>query len=80
MHAAGGSGPGADPVDDLRILPVTDDRGPAESQPALDEPELAVAVGRLVEVHEVHVDLGPREVAVVLRMQVKQRLLERLEA
>lgn len=38
--------------------------------------ELAVAVGGLVQVHEVHVDLRPREIAVELCMQVEQGLLE----
>ena len=33
-------------------------------------------MGRLVEIHEVHVDLGPGKVAVVLGMQVEQRLLK----
>ena len=32
----------------------------AQPQPGADEPELAVAVGRLVQVHEVHVDRRPR--------------------
>ena len=38
------------------------------------EAELAVAMGRLVEVHEIHVDIGPRDVAVVLGVQVQERL------
>ena len=41
---------------------------------AADEAELAVAVGRLVQVHEVHVDLRPRQLAIELRVQVRHRL------
>ena len=47
-----------------------------EPQARDDEPELAVAVGRLVQVHEVHVDLRPGQLAVELRVQVRQRLRE----
>ena len=43
---------------------------------ASDEPELAVAVGRLVQVHEVHVDLRPGQLAVELRVQVRHRLAQ----
>ncbi len=45
-------------------------------QPRADEPELAAAVGRLVEVHEVHVDRRPRDLAIELRVQMQQRLLQ----
>ena len=79
-HAAGRARPGADPVGDVRVLPVADDGLAGDPQPGLDEPELAVAVGGLVQVHEVHVDLGPRQIAVELRVQVEQRLGQRLEA
>ena len=59
---------------DRRVLPVADDHLAAQPQPAADEPELAVAVGRLVQVHEVHVDRRPGDVAVELRVQVRERL------
>src|SRR5262249_57221384 len=77
--AAGCTRPRGKAVDDRRIAPVPDDRLPAQTQPRLDEPELAVAVRRLVQVHEVHVDLAPREIAVELRVQVEQRLPESRE-
>ena len=44
-----------------------------------DEPVLAVAVGRLVQVHEPHVDLRPGQLAIELRVQVRQRLLQLVE-
>ena len=52
----------------------------AEPHAGLDEPELAVAVRGLVEVHEVHVDLRPRQLAVELRVQVQERLAEQRTA
>ena len=61
---------------DRRVIPVAHDRLPASPEPRLDERELAVTVGRLVEVHEVHVDLRPRQIAVELRVQVDERLAQ----
>ena len=61
---------------DRRVLPVADDRLAAAPQAGLDERELAVAVGGLVQVHEVHVDVGPRQVAVVLGVEVDERLAQ----
>ena len=66
--------PRADPVLHFRIGPMADDHLAVEPQPGVDEPGLAVAVRRLVEVHEIHVDLAPRQVAIELRVQVQKRL------
>jgi hypothetical protein len=55
---------------------VPDDRLATAPQPGLDEREFPVSVRGLVEVHEVHVDLRPREIAVVLRVKVDQRLAQ----
>ena len=46
------------------------------AEPCADEPELAVAVRRLVEVHEVHVDAVVGELLVELRMQVEHWLFQ----
>ena len=73
-------GPGGDAPDDTRVPPVADNGLAAQAHPRLEVPELPVAVGRLVEVHEVHVDLAPRQVAVELRVEVEERLLEQGEA
>ncbi len=51
-----------------------------QAHPRGDKPVLAVAVGGLVQVHEVHVDAVPRDVSVELRVDVQQGLLKRLEA
>ena len=55
------------------------DRLAHHPEPGLDVAELAVAVGGLVEVHEVHVELGPGQGLIRLRVQVQQRLAEGLE-
>ena len=78
--AAGRAHPRADPVVHLLVLPVADHDLAGQAQPRADEPELAVAVGGLVQVHEVHVDRAPRQVAVELRVEVQEGLLERGEA
>ena len=51
----------ADALLDFRILPVTDDHFAVDAHPRADEAEFAVAVRRLVQVHEIHVDRRPRE-------------------
>ena len=58
---------------DLLVLPVADHDLAVQAEAAADEPELAVAVGGLVQVHEVHVDRAPRQVAVELRVEVQRR-------
>ena len=49
------------------------------AQPGLDVAELPVTVRSLVEVHEVHVDLGPWQRHVGLGVQMQQRLLQRIQ-
>ena len=75
-RAGGGAHPGGHAVLDLRVLPVADDHLSPLLHPRADEAELAVAVGGLVQVHEVHVDRRPRQVAIELRVQVQKRLLQ----
>ena len=59
---------------------MPDDRLAGDAEARLDVPELAVAVRGLVEVHEVEVDVGPRQLDVRLRVQVQERLLQRVES
>src|SRR5690606_9617023 len=72
------------PVSDLLLhlwtLPVSDDDLVLLVQTSIDEAVLTVAVRRLVQVHEVHVDRRPWDALVVLSSQVKQRLLQQLRA
>ena len=63
----------------LGIGDVAEHRLALDAHAGLDERELAVAVGGLVQVHEVHVDGRPRQRLVGLGVQVQQRLAERLE-
>ena len=72
VPAGGGARPGADPAADDRVARVAGDGLAPQRQAGLDVAELAVAVGGLVEVHEVHVDLGPGQRQVGLGVQVQQ--------
>ena len=45
----------------IGILPVTDDHFAVQAHAAADETKFAVAMRGLVEVHEIHVDLRPRD-------------------
>ena len=75
----GDARPHADLVLDERIGVVAVDDLAVEAETGADEAELAVAVGGLVQVHEVHVDGGPRNVAVALGVQVEHGLVEDLQ-
>ena len=79
VPGARGAHPGADAVLHLRVRPVADDDLAVEAHARVDETRLAVAVRRLVEVHEVHVDRRPRQVAIELRVQMQERLLQGVE-
>lgn len=48
------------------LLPVTDDGLAVQAEAAEEGPILAVAVGGLVQVHEVHVNRGPGDVPIEL--------------
>jgi hypothetical protein len=80
VPGARGAHPGAEAVMHLRIGPVADDDLARQAHARVDEPGLAVAVRRLVEVHEVHVDRVPRQLGVELRVQMRERLLQDVEA
>ena len=71
--------PGADAVLHLRIRPMADDDFARQTHARVDEARLPVAVGRLVQVHEVHVDRVPRQVAIELGVEMHERLLKRVE-
>jgi len=77
--AAGDPRPGAKLGLHFRVFPVADDHLAVEAQAADHEPVLAVAMRRLVEVHEVHVNGGPGDVLVELGVEVGHRLLQGLQ-
>jgi len=80
VPGARGAHPGAEPVMDFGVGPMADDDLAAEPHAGVDEPRLAVAVRRLVEVHEIHVDRAPRQLGVELGVEMSERLLQRVEA
>ena len=79
VSRGGGAGPDTHRLQNVVVLPVADDHLAGEAQPCADEPEFTAAVGRLVRVHEIHVDGRPGNFAIELRMQVEERLLQQFE-
>jgi hypothetical protein len=70
--------PGADAVLDLWVGPMADDHLARKTHAGVNETRFPVAVRGLVEVHEVHVDRVPGQVATELGMEMDKRLLERI--
>ena len=60
-------------------LPVANNHLSRNTHTCADVSELDVAVSRLVEVHEVHIYSLPRELCIILCMEVEERLLESLQ-
>ena len=56
-HAHGGLHPAADPLPDGQLLPVPGNNLPGHPKPGGNKPVFPVAVGGLVQVHEIHVNL-----------------------
>ncbi|MFM1944674.1 MAG: hypothetical protein RI897_3656 [Verrucomicrobiota bacterium] len=80
VPGGGGAGPCADGGLDVGIFPETDDHLSVETESAHDEPVLAVAMGGLVQVHEVHINAGPGDIPVMLGVEVEDGFFEVLEA
>jgi hypothetical protein len=78
--ATGGTGPGADLGGDGGVGDVPNNGLAGDAHSRLDVAELPVAVGGLVEVHKVEVDLAPGQFDVGLRVQVEEGLLQRVES
>ena len=72
--------PGGQLVLHRLVLPVAGDDLPGQTHPGPDEAVLPVAVGGLVQVHEVHVDLLVGDLPVVLGGQMAVGLLQQAEA
>ena len=75
-HAHGGAHPATQPVLHRLVLPVAGDDLAGGAQPCPDEAVLPVAVGGLVQVHEVHVDFFIGDGAVVLGGKMAPGLLQ----
>jgi hypothetical protein len=54
----------------IRIRPVADNDLAPKPHPGSNESKLAVTMGRLIEIHEVHIDSGPGQFLIELRVQV----------
>ena len=76
VPAARGAHPGASRSCDLGVLPVADDDLPGQAHARVQEAGLAVPVGGLVQVHEIHVDLAPGQVPVELGVEMRERLAQ----
>jgi len=79
VPAGCGAGPCVEGLEGVQVLPVPGDHSAVEAHAAHDEAELPVAMGALVKVHEVHIDVLPRDVAIELGVQVYQRLLQHFQ-
>ena len=79
-HGGSYTCPDSDVLLYLWILPIScyDLAGLAET--GADVTELTVAMCRLIEVHEIHVHSIPRNLLIVLGVEVQHRLVELLQA
>src|SRR5688572_8000960 len=68
VPAGSGAGPGAQLLQHFLVLPVAYNYFPGQAKAAHHKPKLAVAMGALVQVHEIHIDLAPGNIAVKLRV------------
>lgn len=58
------------------VFPISGDYFSRNAQSRSDKTVFAVAVGRLINIHEIHVDFIPRNVPVKLGMKMEQRLIQ----
>src|SRR5690606_36106718 len=72
-------GPGIDLTNHVIIFPMTGNDLAIDAQFGNDMAEFTIAVGTLVKVHEIHVDGVPRNITVVLRMEMQQWFLEDIQ-
>ena len=72
--------PDSNLVQCILILPIAYNHFATDTHAGADMSELAVAVSRLVKVHEIHVHRIPWNLLVELGMQVEQRLFQLLQA
>ena len=79
MPGARRAHPGSDAVLDLGVGPMADDDFARETHAGVNEARLPVAMRGLVQVHEVHVDRVPGQVAIELGVKMDERLLKRVQ-
>ena len=76
MVGAAGAHPAGQAVLHLGVSMMSDHHLALESHAGMDESRFPIAMGRLVEVHEVHVDAAPGQVPTELRVQVDEGLVQ----
>ncbi len=59
---------------------MADDNLAIEPEPGVKEARLAIAVRGLVEVHEIHVNRGPGEIAIELGVEMEKGLAQRRQS
>ena len=79
-HSSGNACPNGDVLLYFRILPIAGNDLARLAETGADVAELTVTMCRLIEVHEVHVHGIPRNLLVVLGVEVQHRLVELLQA
>ena len=80
LPGEGHGGPGGQAAAHPGVFPVADDHPAGDAHPGEHMAELAPAVGGLVQVHEVHIDRLPGDVAVELGVQVADRFFQLVES
>ena len=79
-NGCGHAAPHGNPLLGLGVLPIAADHFAGHAHAGANMAELNVSVGALVKVHEVHVYGVPGNLRIVLGVEVKQGLLQGLEA
>ncbi len=54
----------------FRIPPMTDDHLAVLAHAGIDKPKLPIAMGRLMQVHVIHINFAPGNIPVILGMEV----------
>ena len=80
VPGGGSAAPGAELVLEGLVLPKSDHDFAVEAHSGHDEAVLTIPVRRLIQVHEVHVDGVPCDLAVVLSVEMEYGLAEEFQA
>ena len=78
-HTGSHTSPNGNLLLSLFILPVAANHLTGNAHTGADMTELDVTVSTLVQVHEIHVDLIPGDLSVILCVEMEQRLLQCLQ-
>src|SRR5690606_6359322 len=79
VRGEGAPHPASQFIEHLGILIVANDDLSVHPKSSNNEPVFPIAVSRLVQVHEIHVDLTPGQFTVELGVEMRERLLQTCE-